>query len=73
MPLLMTPDAWAAWLDPDSADVGELLTTPPSLDLVESLELRPVSSKVNNVRNNGPELLEHHVEHTDLALFDNPS
>lgn len=73
MPLLMTPDAWAAWLDPDADDVTELLATPPSLDLVESLELRPVSSKVNNVRNNGPELLEHEVEQADLTLFDNPS
>jgi putative SOS response-associated peptidase YedK len=73
MPLLMTPDAWSAWLDPDSDDVSELLSTPPSLDLVESLELRPVSSKVNNVRNNGADLVERHIEHADLTLFDNPS
>jgi putative SOS response-associated peptidase YedK len=73
MPLLMTPDQWAAWLDPDVAEVGELLSTPPSLDLVESLELRPVSSRVNNVRNNGPDLLDREVVHTDLTLFDNPS
>ncbi len=73
MPLLMTPDQWTAWLDPDVAEVGELLSTPPSLDLVESLELRPVSSRVNNVRNNGPDLLDREVVHTDLPLFDNPS
>jgi putative SOS response-associated peptidase YedK len=72
MPLLMTPDKWEAWLDPDSGDVSELLATPPPLDLVESLELRPVSTKVNNVRNNGPELLERDEEKADLALFDNP-
>lgn len=70
MPLLLTPDKWAAWLDPDSEDVTELLAEPPSLDLVESLELRPVSSKVNNVRNNGPELLDREVEVADLTLFD---
>lgn len=72
MPLLMTPDQWAAWLDPDVDQVDQLLV-PPALDLVESLELRPVSSKVNNVRNNGPELLEREEPKVDLddpALFD---
>lgn len=70
MPKLMTPDLWASWLDPDVDDVTELLATPPSLELVESLELRPVSSKVNNVRNNGPELLEREEAKADLTLFD---
>jgi putative SOS response-associated peptidase YedK len=72
MPLLMTPDSWESWLDPDADDVTELLGTPPSLELVESLELRPVSTKVNSVRNNGPELLEREEEKADLTLFDNP-
>jgi putative SOS response-associated peptidase YedK len=72
MPLLMTEDAWASWLDPDADDVTELLGTPPSMDLVESLELRPVSTRVNNVRNNGPELLAPEEEKADLTLFDNP-
>jgi putative SOS response-associated peptidase YedK len=70
MPLLMTPDRWASWLDPDVDDVTELLGTPPSLGLVESLELRPVSSRVNNVRNNGPDLLTREEEKADLTLFD---
>lgn len=72
MPLLITADRWAAWLDPDAEDPGDLLTSPP-LDLVESLELRPVSNKVNNVRNNGPELLVREEPVTDLdeqSLFD---
>ena len=73
MPLLMTPDQWSAWLDPDVAEVDELLTTPPSAELVASLELRPVSTKVNSVRNNGPELLEPDEDKADLTLFDNPS
>jgi putative SOS response-associated peptidase YedK len=73
MPLLMTPDSWSAWLDPDVEEVDELLATPPPADLVAALELRPVSTKVNNVRNNGPDLLERDEETTDLALFDNPS
>jgi putative SOS response-associated peptidase YedK len=72
MPLLMTPDTWAAWLDPDTEDVSELLSTPPPLELVSSLELRPVSTRVNNVRNNGPELLATDEEKADLTLFDNP-
>jgi putative SOS response-associated peptidase YedK len=62
MPLLLTPQTWAAWLDPDRADVTDLLTS-HDLALIESLELRPVSSAVNSVRNNGPEL----IERIDLA------
>ena len=57
MPLLLPRQAWQHWLDPDQPDVSALLV-PPSTELVESLELRPVSTKVNNVRNNGDELVE---------------
>jgi putative SOS response-associated peptidase YedK len=56
MPLVLPPDRWADWLDPARQDVEELVRpTPP--EVVEALELRPVSTAVNNVRNNGPELL----------------
>jgi putative SOS response-associated peptidase YedK len=56
MPLVLPRDRWAAWLDPSRDDVAELSApTPP--EVVESLELRPVSTRVNNVANNGPELL----------------
>ncbi|UJW35226.1 SOS response-associated peptidase [Saccharothrix sp. AJ9571] len=75
MPLLLAKDNWANWLDPDREEIGELLA-PPSAELVDALELRPVSSRVNNVRNNGPELLERAEPATDLdagALFDAPS
>ncbi|HYH29527.1 MAG TPA: SOS response-associated peptidase [Pseudonocardia sp.] len=61
MPLVLPPSAWDAWLDPDrgSDDDGVTsLVTPPSLDLIAKLELRPVSPLVNNVRNNGAQLLE---------------
>lgn len=71
MPLLIPSEAWAAWLDPDSEDVTEALSA-PSQDLVDSLELRPVSTAVNNVRNNGPQLVERVLTATDLdapALF----
>ena len=55
------PSAWEAWLDPDRTPDDEAvaaLLAPPSPELVAQMELRPVSPRVNNVRNNGPELLE---------------
>lgn len=57
MPLVLPPESWAAWLDPDSGDPGSLLAGVPSW-LAAAMELRPVSTAVNNVRNNGAELLE---------------
>ena len=57
MPLLLPRGSWADWLDPDRTDVAELLA-PPAEDLVAELEVRPVSSLVNSVRNNGAQLLE---------------
>ncbi|MGY2129084.1 SOS response-associated peptidase [Blastococcus sp. SYSU DS0617] len=57
MPLVLPRDRWAAWLDPAREDVEELAgPTPP--ELVETLELRPVSTAVNNVANNGRQLTE---------------
>ncbi len=61
MPLVLDPSAWEAWLDPDrdaKDDAVAALLAPPSPDLVARFEIRPVSSQVNSVRNNGPELLE---------------
>lgn len=76
MPLLMPREKWDTWLDPDLPDVTELLVPPPA-DLVDTIELRPVSSMVNNVRNNGPQLLERVDPAAKLAdessLFDLPS
>ena len=57
MPLILPVQAWEAWLDPDSDDPGELLA-PPAAELVHALELRPVSTAVNDVRHGGPELIE---------------
>ena len=56
MPLLLPPDRWSAWLDPASLDPSELLVPDPSL--VEALELRPVSTAVNSVKNNNPSLMD---------------
>jgi putative SOS response-associated peptidase YedK len=69
MPLLLPPSAWDAWLDPDAGASDEAVSSllaPPSEELIARLELVPVSPKVNNVRNNGPELL------TPLAPEDVP-
>lgn len=57
MPLALTEDHYDAWLDPHHQDPDELRTllTQPAGG---HLDARPVSPAVNNVRNNGPELLE---------------
>jgi putative SOS response-associated peptidase YedK len=57
MPLPMPREHWDAWLDPDHPAPAELLR-PPTPELVAGIAARPVSPRVNSVRNNGPELLE---------------
>ncbi|WP_073488078.1 SOS response-associated peptidase [Streptoalloteichus hindustanus] len=56
MPLMLPRELWSAWLDPARTEVEELLR-PTDDAFVAALELRPVSSAVNNVRNNGPQLV----------------
>lgn len=57
MPVIVPEEAWARWLEPEPTDPGELqgLLTPS--DAIE-LEIRAVSRLVNDVRNDGPELIE---------------
>lgn len=57
MPVILPPEAWDVWLDPSVADVGVLtsLLRPCAGDL---LELVPVGTAVNSVRNDGPALIE---------------
>jgi putative SOS response-associated peptidase YedK len=57
MPLMVDRERWAAWLDPDRADKEDLLAllTPAAPG---RLDAYPVATLVNNVRNNGPELLD---------------
>jgi putative SOS response-associated peptidase YedK len=52
MPALLREDEWSWWLDP-RADAVEL----PAPTAAGVLEAYPVSTAVNNVRNNGAELL----------------
>ena len=57
MPLLVDRDKYAAWLDPTVSDPhlleGLLVPAAPG-----RLEAYPVSTLVNNVKNNGPELVD---------------
>ncbi len=57
MPVVLSDDTWRRWIDPELPDVGELhgLIVPAPDGL---LTAHPVSTLVNNVRNDGPMLLE---------------
>jgi putative SOS response-associated peptidase YedK len=55
MPLILAEDDWDAWLNPDAPLDAALLANPPD---VRGIELRQISTLVNSVRNNGPELLQ---------------
>ncbi|MFW6598527.1 SOS response-associated peptidase [Propionibacteriaceae bacterium Y2011] len=61
MPMVIDRSQWDAWLDPartDADDALELLqVTEPAM-----LAAYPVSTQVNSVRNNGPELLDRVAE-----------
>ena len=56
MPVLLPREAWEDWLDRRVTDVGYLrsLLEPPPDDI---LEMHPVSTRVNSVRNEGPDLV----------------
>ncbi len=57
MPVILPPEAWDAWLDPDNTDVeqlAEMLNPAPE----ELLTLWPVDPAVGNPRNNRPDLVE---------------
>jgi putative SOS response-associated peptidase YedK len=56
MPVILPKSLWAEWLDPDNHDTDRLgqLLVPASDDV---LTVHPVTPEVNNVRNNGPELI----------------
>ena len=52
-PVILRPDRWDEWLDPavDGSGAAALLTSPPP-----RLELIPVTTAVNKVGNNGPDV-----------------
>lgn len=55
MPVILEPDDWEAWLDPSASvdHVRPMLS--PAPDGV--LTAYPVSARVNDVRNDGPDLI----------------
>ena len=57
MPMIIDPASWADWLDPANSDVADLrgLLSPAA---ASGLTTYPVSTEVNSVRNNGPQLIE---------------
>jgi putative SOS response-associated peptidase YedK len=57
MPMVIEPERWADWLDPeadDPSDLAALLAPAATRGLISY----PVSTSVNSVRHNGPELIE---------------
>ncbi|AQT81222.1 hypothetical protein B1R94_21135 [Mycolicibacterium litorale] len=55
MPLVVAERDWDRWLDPDEPAAADLLAAAPD---TTGIEMREVSTLVNSVRNNGPELIE---------------
>lgn len=56
MPVMLPEETWDFWLDPsntDAAAMTELLVPAPS----ELIRMHPVSTDVNNTRNDGPHLI----------------
>ncbi|NBQ42555.1 MAG: hypothetical protein EBU23_08500 [Mycobacteriaceae bacterium] len=54
MPLVLGPACWDRWLDPEQPAPAEVLAAGPQ---VGGLAMREVSTLVNRVANNGPELI----------------
>jgi putative SOS response-associated peptidase YedK len=57
MPVMLPDDWWDAWLDPSIEDPEHAAGLIRTID-TDLLMEHPVSSRVNSVRNNGPELTE---------------
>jgi putative SOS response-associated peptidase YedK len=57
MPVIVPEDAWGRWLDPAPPDTGELLGLLQPTDEI-ALRIHAVSRAVNDVRRDGPELIE---------------
>jgi putative SOS response-associated peptidase YedK len=64
MPVLLPREAWDDWLDPATDDCESPLAPPPD----DVLGMYPISTRVNNVRNEGPELIEPAPEAEALGL-----
>lgn len=56
MPVIVPDGAWGRWLDPRPTELGELRALLEPSDEI-ALEIAPASRLVNDVRNDGPQLL----------------
>jgi putative SOS response-associated peptidase YedK len=56
MPVILGPEGWDVWLDPDEHDPNHL--QPLLHPYAGTLSAYPVSAAVNNPRNEGPELVQ---------------
>jgi putative SOS response-associated peptidase YedK len=56
MPVIVPDGAWGRWLDPRPTELGELRALLEPSDEI-ALEMAPASRLVNDVRNDGPQLL----------------
>ena len=57
MPVIVAPDDYSRWLDPelrDPAEIGRMLAPYPA----DEMKAYPISTRVNDVRNDGPELVQ---------------
>jgi putative SOS response-associated peptidase YedK len=57
MPTFLPRDRWDTWLDPELRDVESIRVLLDFPDPTDQLQTDPVSTRVNFVRNNGPELI----------------
>lgn len=57
MPVRLRRDQWDAWLDPANDDVASLVAVLGAPATV-ALRARPVGTRVNSARNDGPDLVE---------------
>ena len=67
MPVILPEDAWDTWLDPEVDDlelIEGLLVPYPA----HKLEAYPITTEVNNVRNEGAHLIEPLEGHEPLSL-----
>jgi putative SOS response-associated peptidase YedK len=57
MPVIVTPDAYAEWLDPKNEATDRLARLLVPCD-APRLHAGPVSRRVNDARNQGPDLVQ---------------
>lgn len=58
MPVIMPPERWREWLDPQQRDISDLRSLMEYSEVLDGLTAQAVSTSVNAVRNDGPELIQ---------------